>query len=675
MSARRLTGAVVVGACLLAPASAPAGWSPGPEIVSVDNARREQADGATSFATMTQDARWVVFQSRATNFFPDGDDDPAGGTRQGGVFRYDRQSGAIAVVADGDVLSSTDGKLLLRGAANPSASADGAIVAFSTAQKLVPEDTNDNVDVYTRDMAVPRGDPGAFQLVSALDATGTPPAYEPRTPLLPGQNPGANVWPGTSISADGRFVAFRTVEQRSNLAGTAANGTPAGTVFVRDRVARRTTLVSRAQSDGGPVGTSEAPVVLSADGSTVAWVSNSASQQTRFLPGESADDLAPFYLWRRWADAGARTRRITGVTDLDDPGCPANGSVVNDPTATGPCYGPLTSTEAGGNDISARAPALNADGSRVAYLTGATPRPSGDGIAGLDLFVTDMRPGVSRKAGTRQLTTDTTGGAPRANGDIDSVALSADGAHLAFTTTRSAFLLPRPAFVGAARADVAATELFAMDLGAESIERVSFGPTGADANSAVLANPSLSADGSRIAYVSQASNLLVGDANGAADAFVSTLRPPVAGGAPPAGLNRRAASLLADATNEPELRLRASRRKDGAVSLRVRSPLAGRLEVSVTTKARPKPPKGKAPKSAKKARRVARVVRTLTKAGEVTLTLKVTGTDGRRIRAGYSLGAAVTVRLTPKPAGPRLSAEDDITFRGTPAKKKSTART
>ena len=46
---------------------------------------------------------------------------------------------------------------MLRGAANPSVSDDGSKVVFSTAQQLVPQDTNDNVDVYERDMNVPVG--------------------------------------------------------------------------------------------------------------------------------------------------------------------------------------------------------------------------------------------------------------------------------------------------------------------------------------------------------------------------------------------------------------------------------------------------------------------------------------------------------------------------------------
>ncbi|MEJ7786147.1 MAG: hypothetical protein WKF96_15180 [Solirubrobacteraceae bacterium] len=672
MSLRRLTVVIVVGASLGAPAAAPAAWFPGPEIVSVDNPRQEQADGATSFADLSDDGRYVVLQTRATNFFPDGDKDPPGGLRQGGVFRYDRQTGEIALVADGDVVSDPGGILRQRGAANPSTSADGSVVVFSTAQPLVPQDTNDNIDVYARKMSIPlqadRAASGAYELVSALDGTELPPSYEPRDPPLSGQNPGTNVFPGTAISADGRFVALRTVEQRSDLAGNGPLLTPAGAVFVRDLRGRRTTLVSRASSDGSPVGGSEAPVVLSADGSTVSWAGNFAPQQTRFIDGELLDTQIPYYLWRRWADLGATTRRVTGLADPDDPACPPNGRVTSDPAATGPCFGPLISVD--GGSIASRAPALSADGRRVAFLTASSSRPLGDGIQGLDLFLTDMSPGITRKQGTRQLTADTAGAQGRANPEIESVAMNAQGTRLAFVSARSAFILPRPVFQGLGRNEPGPVELFTLDIAADTIERVVFAPGGGDAGAAIQLNPTLSGDGRLIAFTTRAANLLSGDANELADAFVARFRPPAAGGGAPAGLNRRPPSLLADAVAEPELTVRASRRKDGAVLLRVRSPAAGRLEAIATTRARPKPPRRKAPKSAKKARRVARATRTLTKAGTVILVLKVSGKDGRRIRSGFSLTADVDVRLTPRPSGERLTADEEITFRGTPAKKK-----
>ena len=63
-------------------------------------------------------------------------------------------------------LQPTSGSLLARGAQNPSVSADGRYVAFSSGWKLVPADTNPNVDVYVRGAY-------SFDLASATDEKNT----------------------------------------------------------------------------------------------------------------------------------------------------------------------------------------------------------------------------------------------------------------------------------------------------------------------------------------------------------------------------------------------------------------------------------------------------------------------------------------------------------------------
>ena len=56
------------------------------------------------------------------------------------------------MVAAGDVRQEGDDALIAFGARNPSISADGRYVAFSTAERPVPADVNGNIDVYVRDM-------------------------------------------------------------------------------------------------------------------------------------------------------------------------------------------------------------------------------------------------------------------------------------------------------------------------------------------------------------------------------------------------------------------------------------------------------------------------------------------------------------------------------------------
>ena len=149
----------------------------------------------------------------------------------------------------------SDHSLVFRGAQNPSVSADGRYIVFSTAQQLVPQDDNENVDVYVRDMDVPlttdRKDSGAYALVSAKNGGEEPATYAPRSPPLPGANPGADVWPNTSISANGRYVAFRTPETESDLPDHLAVNTPKENLFVRDLSAKTTTLIS-SQKKGEP---------------------------------------------------------------------------------------------------------------------------------------------------------------------------------------------------------------------------------------------------------------------------------------------------------------------------------------------------------------------------------------------------------------------------------------
>ena len=129
-------------------------------------------------------------------------------------------------------------------------------------------------------------------------------------PELSGQrNPGSQVWPGTAISGDGRYVAFRTLAWGSSDLPSEANARHhrAGQVFVRDLVTHHTSLLTQTSQTTGatalwialPV-VALGPVVISADGSTVSWLGNNAPAQTVLLNGEAIDTRTRFYLLRRW---------------------------------------------------------------------------------------------------------------------------------------------------------------------------------------------------------------------------------------------------------------------------------------------------------------------------------------------------------------------------------------
>lgn len=656
---RRRTLPLAAALLALAAAPAQAAWGPGAELASVDWGKLEQANGGTTAVDVSGDGRFVVFQTRASNFFADGDADPAGRVRQGGIFSYDRVTRGIALVADGDQLDEQTGELLLRGAAAPSVSDDGRYVAFSSAQRLVPQDVNDNVDVYVRDMAIPltadRAASGAFRLVSARDGGDVPASYAPRVPPLPGRTPGSAVFAGQAISGDGRYVAFRTVEQASDLPDRPSADTPGGNAFVRDLAAKRTVLVSRTYDGSGPAGGVLAPVVLSRDGSTVAWVGENAPRQTAMLPGESLDDGLRRYLWRRWDDAGAPTRRVTGLADPDDPACPPGFVVGNDPRATGPCYGPLADVDGGFNDVGARAPALSADGWTVAFLSGAAPRPAVDVDAYLDVYVTSMRPGVSRKAGTRVVTRGTTAPNPSVNGDVESLAVSADGTRLLLVTGRREFLPPAPALVGQPRTSPGGNELYVADLASNELRRVLRTPAGGDADGAVDAGAQLSADGTVAAFVSTGATLFPGDANELADAFAVAYAPDATDGGPPANLGADPIDL--EVGGDRELGMRIVSGRDGTLLLRVAVPRAGELAAVAT--AQPAAGNAKARRRGRRApaRRVAAARARAGRAGSLSMRLALRGRDLRAVRRGARLKVRVTLTLQPSDgSGPRRAA-------------------
>ncbi len=585
----------------VAPSVASAAWgnawdnAAGAQLVSADYGRLEQGDASTVFASISADGRYVAFQTLARNFFADSDPDPPGQYRTGGVFRFDLRMRTLEKVADGDLFAEEGAKesneFLRLGASSPSISADGRYVAFATAEPgLVAADTNDNVDVYVRDMAVPIGSPGAYDLVSARDGGDVPASYGPPAVPFPGSEPGAEVSRGVAISADGGKVAFRT-EAPSDLPASVSADAPAGQILLRDRVTDTTTLVTAKRDPetgamtGEPAG-GALGAALSADGTAVAWTGGNAGAQTRFLGGENPASTFFYYLWRRVADGpGAQTRRITGLADPDDPACPPAAETVFDQTSTGPCYGPLTDQESNRAGIVSQLPVLSGDGYTVAFLTGAGPRPLAFTGPALDLYVTDMGPGRSRKASTVELTRDPVGGDPTTSPPIDSIAMSEDGRYLAMTTVRTKFALPALQLLGEPRPVPGPRELYMVDLRDRTLERVTHSHTGGDIDADVLNGATLSADGARVAFTAFAGDLFFGDANQSTDAFVATRRPDAAGGPSQVGLGGLGASTIETDRGGPQIGISVRSKGGGVIVLTVSVPAAGGIKAVASARA------------------------------------------------------------------------------------------
>jgi WD40-like Beta Propeller Repeat len=660
---------------LAAPAPAPAFYGDaatagaGAELVSADYARLEQGDDTTDYAAISADGRYVAIQTRARNFFADDDPDPPGQFRAGGLFRFDTQTRGLEKIADGSLFDEEDPEhhLVRLGASKPSISANGRYVAFSTAEPLVAADTNENLDVYVRDMDAPIGDPGAFDLVSARSGGDVPAAYGPAAFPLPGSEPGADVSRGVAISADGQKVVFRT-EAPSDLPASGSVDVPAGQVFLRDRATDSTTLVTSERNSetgemtqqpaGGAVG-----AALSADGSSVAWTGGNAASQTRFLNGENSSASFLYYLWRRVADgAGAPTRRITGIADPEDPACPPDEPFF-DQGQLGPCFGPLTDQEGLRAGIISQLPAMSGDGNTVAFLTGAGPRPIPNTGPGLDLFLTEMTPGSSRKQATVELTRDPPNNDPAASPPLTSLAMSADGHYAAITTVRTKFALPALQLLGTPRAVPGTQELYVVDLQNRTLERVVHSIANGDIDGDVKEGPTITADGSRIAFTSFAGDLFFGDANQRADAFVATRQPDSGSGAPEKGPGSGgSAGTIEEDLGGPQIGVHAKSKAGGKVVLSVSVPAAG--GVKAVAKARAGKPREVRTLATATARARSTVRST------IHLVLRPVARYLPELRERKTVSGHVSVSYVASRGGRRASASVPIHFLQAPAAKK-----
>jgi hypothetical protein len=643
-------------ALVLAPAPAAAFYGNGAEPVSVHLERLEQGDDGSSFAAVSGNGRYVAFSTRARNFFADDDPDPAGRYRAGGIFRRDLVTGKLELVADGNFFQKSDDAFVLRGAQDPSISADGRWVAFHTAQQLVSADADHHVDVYVRDMNVPARSAGAYDLVSAIGP------YEPPTTPAPAGNLGSDTYRGAAISGEGRFVVFRNAAATTTL--------PAGQVLVRDRTAGTIRVVTQRAGTGDPAGGGSGPAGISEDGSTVVWTGKNAPAQARFLNGEPRDDNANYYLWRRMADGPAAvTRRVTGAYDPDDPGCSPTTVVSTDPTATGPCYGPLTDPEGIRSDISGLLPSLSRDGRRVAFLTGAGPRPNNLTGTGLDLYLTDMTPGRTRKATTIELTREGPPGDPGASTPIDSLAMSADGRWAAIATTRTSFVLPALRLTSPPALSADARELYVVDLQRRTVERASRDAAGDEIEpDGLLRGLTISRDGARVAFASASPDHFVGDANDRSDSFAVTRQPePVAERPPPPPPPDPPPVQFDDPDpGRPTLGARVKRGGGGTLRLTVAAPSAGQLDTSARARVRVK--RGRRTRVVEAT--VARRRRIVEEAGNVTVVLKPGRRYMRELRRRGRLKARIAVTFETAPSGARLNRALRGTFTIKKARKK-----
>jgi Tol biopolymer transport system component len=264
--------------------------------------------------------------------------------------------------------------------------------------------------------------------------------------------------------------------------------------FPADFIAPSTDLVSVA-SISPPANANSNQASVSGDGRYVAF----ASGASNLVSGDNAD-----------TDVFVRDR-MTGITTL-----------VSQSTGG-----------AKGNGMSS-APSISADGRYIAFQSAANNLVAGDNNGKADIFLRDT------VAGTTVLISKN--GATLANGDSRQPDLSADGKWVVFTTAASN--LPNDPAAGK-------EDVYIREVATDAIAPISVTGNNAPGNGDSL-SPSISADGTRVAFTSVGTNIVSGDVNGKADVFVrdrvagTTIRASVSANGTPSNGDSDSPSISGD---------------------------------------------------------------------------------------------------------------------------------
>jgi hypothetical protein len=265
-----------------------------------------------------------------------------------------------------------------------------------------------------------------------------------------------------SISSDGRVIAF---------ASWATNAVPGDTngqldVFVRTYGASNATTRVSVGPGGVQADAASYNPTISRNGQFVVFESYASN-----LTGAAPNFLSNVFI----RDTVLGTTTCVNVSNA---GAPANGN----------SYSPVVSD----------------DGHLVAFHSDATNLITNDTNAKSDIFVRDLVGG-----NTTRVSVANAGG--QSNGDSYSASISGDGSLVSFESNASNLV----------SGDTnAGFDIFVRNRATPGTTRVSLTNAGAQATGGESYNSVLNADGSLVAFESDASNLIVGDVNGVRDIFL-----------------------------------------------------------------------------------------------------------------------------------------------------------
>jgi Tol biopolymer transport system component len=479
--------------------------------VSLSSAGRQSNGASDRGVSISADGRYIAFGSAATNLVS-GDTN-----RRADVFVRDRRTGTterVSITDDGrqanhdstDPRISWDGSRILfispasnldaRGATScrsnsavypcpnvfmrdvksretltivrtsvgtsfATISGNGRFVAFtSAAQNLVPGDTNEKEDVFVYDVSNARTTRAS---VSSSEEEG---------------HDGIRGMP--AISPDGRYVAFSS-ESSNLVAGDdheceysiTGERYSCWDILLRDRVEGTTELVSITSSGEQVDGNSFDPV-LSSNADHVVFTAQ-ASNISGPPPSSCSAEAHCSHIYVR--DRFAETTRAISTAS------------------------PKTKTTTDGDGGSGD-PSISGDGGVVAFYSVASNFVRNDNNGHADIIIWRRGGGYSRAS--------ISSSGREANGPSDSPSISSNGRVVAFVSNATNLV---PGDTNDHQ------DIFVRDMAAHRTSRVSIATSGSEANGP-SGMPALSADGRYVIFSSEASNLVSDDTNGDSDVFV-----------------------------------------------------------------------------------------------------------------------------------------------------------
>jgi Tol biopolymer transport system component len=483
------------------------------ELVSAAAGGADSGDRQSTNGVISPDGTMVAFQSEASNL------GPADTNGLQDIYVRDLRSGEVTLVSvrsDG----ASGGNAF---AHEPVFSPDGTKIMFLTmASDLGPRDTNNDGDLYVRDLVA-----HTTTLVS-VNAAGT-------------DSGNGTSYYGT-FSPDSQKVAFHT---RANDLGPPDAGALED-VYVRDLAGRTTTLVSvNGAGTGGGNWTSTTPV-FSPDGTQVAFESRASDLGVTDTP--MCESIESSVL-RSCNDIYLRDL-VTGETTLvtsnvagDDSGNRGSGGAVFSPDGSSLAFHSLatnlvpTDTSGGSNifmrDLSTGtttlvspdaagtgasngrsiSPAFDADGTKLAFSSTASNLVAVDTNGASDVFVRDLVTGTTILASRNAAGTDSANGASTGEGGLD----------LGFQSGRIEFVSEASDF--GPNDTNGAPDLYVYDLASRTVSLVTANADGTDAaNGSIRDEIALSSDGTQVAFTTTGDDLGSTDTNGTRDVYVAHLR-------------------------------------------------------------------------------------------------------------------------------------------------------